>query len=176
MAFLIYHILYNTLAVCNHEYCQLKVCLFVLSVVPGVPEDAIALRTRYMNGSCFITALWQSPENNHQARITHYNISVNRSFILSKTANSNTTSFSSSFAITCGSSHTVDISAGNICAIGQNATYLIQDQNEQCPINIDMILEDCFVTEAPTQVTYDSTSIHGGSDQINGNGKITILG
>ena len=158
---------------------------FVLSDTPDVPVDAVALQITYMNGSCFITTLWQSPVNNDEASVTHYIIYANRKLISNKIANIDTTAFSTSFAIECAPSHTIDISAGNICDTGQNTTYLIQEGNEDCPINIDTIPQACFVTEAPTTMSPTRSTSPGmsqrnttpdGSEQIiSGNGELLVI-
>ena len=113
-----------------------------------------------MNEFCFITTFWQSPANDTSlGRVVHeyFNITANGNFISSITA----TAFSLSFPILCDTNYTIEISTGNICGTGQNVTYMIQNQINECEINTTMIPNPCFATPAITNLTTESSNRNG---------------
>ena len=118
-----------------------------ISEKPGAPQLLVAFYvTSTLLPECFITALWERPENNERSAVTHYNIvNVNGDIIKTEKIDThmNTTAFSTSFPATCRpQNHTVSIKAANICSIGPATTYITKDQGD-CDINT-IIPDHCF--------------------------------
>ena len=143
---------------------------------PGVPKDPVAIQIRDMRYErCFIPVMWKNTANSVETRVTHYTININRNFMSNETSNlSSTAYYSILFATECAESHTVDISAANICGMtGLSIVYRTQRQGHQCPIDTDT--STCNVTEIPSLPPPTVAAVNGYSEQNHGNGKLLKL-
>ena len=120
--------------------------------------------------------MWKNSANSIEAQVTHYTININQHFMSNQTANLSSTAYYSLLLDTeCAENYTVDISATNICGMtGLSTIYRTQNQDEQCPTDIDT--SNCVVTEIPTMPSPTTANIspttEGYSEQNYGNCKL----
>lgn len=121
--------------------------------------------------------MWKNAANSVETRVTHYTININRNFMSNQTSNlSSTAYYSILFPTECAESHTVDISATNICGMtGLRTVYRTQRQGQRCPTDTDT--STCDVTETPGTMLLPTSSAlkpnkRGYSEQNHGNGKL----
>ena len=133
------------------SYLQQLISYYLVCLdVPDVPEDPVAIQIRDMRyGRCFIPIMWKNTVNSVEARVTYYTLRVNGNFVSTETANLSSTVYYSKFLVTeCANSHTIDISATNICGTTGRIIYRTHRQDQQCPTDTDT--STCIETEIPT--------------------------
>ena len=122
--------------------------------------------------------MWKNAVNGIEAQVTHYTVNVNEHFMSNQTANlSSTAYYSLLFVIECAETHTVDISATNICGTGLRTIYRTQRQGQQCPTNTDTSSCDVTDSEIPpiTSILNFSSANHGYSEQNRRNGTLNLI-